>query len=310
MRYARPVRALILLAGCCCAAGCFDPTAPENVTCDPAAPACPEGQSCVDVGAGFACTGDGASSGDLDHDGITNLLDNCPERANPGQADEDSDLRGDACDNCPPIFNLAQADRDGDGVGDDCDPHPDAGGDKIVLFESFDGGIPPTWTRTGTWTTAAGALAVQSAGTAVSTLLVPFTSTPRQTISTALAITGTTSSTADGFVGIADRLPPAADAGLLCGSGRNIIGMPFLGLLDVPTGIVRTSVPFEFGLGSAFSLTMTRDGSTYDCTADPLVGDPIGTAQALMISGTGANIGLRARVASATFLWLMVVSSP
>jgi hypothetical protein len=309
MRYARPVRALIVLAGCYCAAGCFAPTAPQNVTCDPAAPACPEGQSCIDVGAGFACTSDGGSPADIDRDGITNQLDNCPERANPDQADEDTDLRGDACDNCPPVFNLAQADGDGDGVGDACDPNPAAGGDRIVLFESFEGGIPPTWTRTGTWIAAAGAVAVQSAGTTISTLLVPFTSTPRQTISTALAITGTTSPTADGFLGIADRLPLAADAGLMCGNGRTL-GAAFLGLLDVPSGLVRTAVPFEFGLGSAFSLVMTRNGSTYDCTANPLVGAPVGTAQALMVGGTGTNIGLRARVASATFLWLMVVSSP
>ncbi len=38
---------------------------------------------------------------DIDKDGIPNLTDNCPNLANPDQANGDSDARGDACDSCP-----------------------------------------------------------------------------------------------------------------------------------------------------------------------------------------------------------------
>jgi len=58
---------------------------------------------------------------DIDGDGILNTADNCPEVANPDQADSDGDGVGDACDNCLDTPNPDQADSDGDGVGDACD---------------------------------------------------------------------------------------------------------------------------------------------------------------------------------------------
>ena len=62
---------------------------------------------------------------DLDGDGIPDRRDNCPNDANPGQADGDADGVGDACDNCPDTENGDQADGDADGLGDACDNCPD-----------------------------------------------------------------------------------------------------------------------------------------------------------------------------------------
>jgi hypothetical protein len=58
---------------------------------------------------------------DNDMDELCLGEDNCPEVANPDQADLDMDGIGDACDSCVDVPNPDQIDDDGDGVGDACD---------------------------------------------------------------------------------------------------------------------------------------------------------------------------------------------
>lgn len=96
---------------------------------------------------------------DNDSDGILNSVDNCPEVANPDQANADRDLFGDLCDtdadgdtiadklqqgdglftvidvadggdNCPLVANRNQADLDSDEIGNACDDDTD--GDTIA----------------------------------------------------------------------------------------------------------------------------------------------------------------------------------
>jgi hypothetical protein len=77
---------------------------------------------------------------DDDGDGVPSASDNCPDDANPDQADTDQDGAGDVCDpdddqdnapdtadNCPSVSNPDQADTDQDGIGDACDTTADFG---------------------------------------------------------------------------------------------------------------------------------------------------------------------------------------
>jgi DNA-binding beta-propeller fold protein YncE len=93
---------------------------------------------------------------DSDGDGIADVLDNCPQTANPQQRDADADGIGDVCDttpacggcgqaacetvdtdndgiadsadNCPSTCNPQQRDADADSIGDACDTTPACGG--------------------------------------------------------------------------------------------------------------------------------------------------------------------------------------
>lgn len=77
------------------------------------------------------------SSCDTDHDGVRGLGDLCPTLAGTGTVngcpDRDKDGVIDPQDNCPDVANPDQADQDGDGIGDACDADRDG-----------DGKVPPT----------------------------------------------------------------------------------------------------------------------------------------------------------------------
>jgi hypothetical protein len=108
----------------------------------------------VSVGAYNGSTLDNFSVlADTDWDGALDGSDNCPDVANPSQADTDSDSVGDTCDptptgdtdadgvdnavdNCPTTANPGQQNADADALGDACDPTPngDTDGDGVDEF--------------------------------------------------------------------------------------------------------------------------------------------------------------------------------
>lgn len=176
------MRAWLVVA---CLAGCYGPTPPAGAQCGSDG-ACPTGLVCSPATGTCehtAVTADAAPDvsvadapdagpGDRDGDGITDTLDNCPDKSNPQQYDEDGDSIGDVCDNCPATANANQADTTEstpDGVGDACDPDP-SGKTKISLFEGFNT-TPTGWTLD-TGVTVGGGKVHTPAGNAASPPLV------------------------------------------------------------------------------------------------------------------------------------------
>ncbi|MEZ4364632.1 MAG: hypothetical protein R3B48_30935 [Kofleriaceae bacterium] len=102
---------------------------------------------------------------DPDRDDVKNPNDNCPNVANPNQANDDGDALGDACDPCPWKANEDTTDADGDKLTDICDPDPRFA-DQLIYFDGFDkieagATLPTGWTAlnsTGEWTAQDGAL--------------------------------------------------------------------------------------------------------------------------------------------------------
>lgn len=307
------------LAGAAALAGCYAPSAPSNVPCDPTAPACPSGERCLEASAGaFACSseagGDGDGDGDgidplLDRDGdnVPDLVDNCADMPNLSQADEDLDRRGDACDNCPPFENANQADADGDGVGDDCDTYPNIPGDRIAVFEGFSGGLPAAWTKLGNWIGTGSSALAMAMGDTEATLVVPFTSTVHQTLSGAVTLLA--ADTVDAAAGLVDQAPAAGGAGVLCAPGR-VSSAGRFGLFDVRDRSAFASRAYTLALGSPLELWMFREGRDYECEGYPPTGQPLLVSELADPTAPGPRVALVAYRASALFDWFMVVTSP
>jgi hypothetical protein len=305
-------------------AACFDPHAPADVPCAPlGSPArCPSGQICVPRGgievcalepghdagaidARDACVGcPDTPPGDSDGDGVLDAVDNCPGKPNSDQADEDNDLIGDVCDPCPPY--PTNTDGDGDGVGDACDPNPGTGGDAILSFDGFAGGLPAGWTTAGSFTAAGGDGVAVAAANAGATLSTAIPSAARYDVWAEATLDSIT--TALGAFGVAAVHQPGTDAVVVCQLVGNANGTSQeLRIFDTNAGTLVANVAHAFTPGLRALVRIHRDGTKFDCYA---------SNPAAMITGTSAfapaspEIELRVRSASAHYHWVMVTTSP
>jgi hypothetical protein len=297
------------------ATGCYHAAPPQGAPCDPDAPVCPDGQTCVAAGGTHVCSatdrmpdGGGGSGSDADPpaldddgDGIANAIDNCRDVANALQSDEDADSFGDACDVCPPFAD--NTDGDGDGVGDLCDPNPARAGEQLVLFEGFDGPMPPGWIASGAWSTSTGSLISTVSGANQNTLVTSVAASAQQTMYASMTLTGIESGQSGGALGIVDRFDAGATVGVMCGGARGNGG--FLALVIAANGRAFQAEPHPIAIGTTFALRFKRNDNNYACT-DTLAGQTVNGSA----GPSGTLVGFRNRVLSASYAWFLVVRSP
>jgi len=248
---------------------------------------------------------DVATAGDPDGDGIVGALDNCPAIANADQANEDGDRFGDACDPCPPVADADPLlDQDGDGVSDDCDPFPAVAGDAIAVFEGFTR-TPVGAEQIGTWTYAAGHVAVTSSLNEVSGLTWPITG-GNETVSAHMTIDAMFGNLVARPVGVTHEFNAASADGLMCVFGVNPSNSPVVAIADNKTTTAIAATATTAMVGSMRTLASRRTASNYFCT------DFSGAS--LMASSNLASVpnrvGLFARSVSAHFDWILIIKSP
>jgi Thrombospondin type 3 repeat len=252
---------------------------------------------------GDATGDDDAPANDADGDGIANAVDNCPDVANPDQADEDGDALGDACDPCPPF--AATADADADGIPDACDPYPNAPGDAIVLFDGFDA-TPTAALVEGTWTFSNGTARVTSSLNALAAVTWPQTGA-KLTVMAHATIDEMFGNLVARPVGVAQNVRLGTADAIMCVFGIDPSNSQVFALADNKTTAALDNEPATAGVGADTTFSFRQTGTSYAC-------DGSGAATTLSatsnLSVTPNQVGVFTRSASATFDWVMIVESP
>lgn len=258
---------------------------------------------CGRLGFDVTSLDDAPAIDDPDGDGVLGAADNCAAIANPDQDDEDGDALGDACDPCPPVAN--NADSDGDGVGDACHPRPMDVGDVIVHFAGF-ARLPADLELVGTWTASGGQAHVVGSLNELAGATWSIAG-GRETVSTRATLDAVFGTSVARPVGVVHEFNAPTGDGTTCVFGINPSNLQVCALANNGTtgAIVLRNTPVA--VGDTMRMTSQRQGTSYDCRCDALAA-PLQGTNALMI--TPNRVGLHARSVSASFDWVMVVTSP
>ncbi len=294
MRYANA--ALVLLLGACGAESAGGPCSLED-------PDCGSGVCNLTTSDGNGVCID--SDGDVDGDGLQNSKVFCIQ--GPGGAfDEDGDLIGDDCDRCPIAPPLGTKDSDTDEVDAPCDPDSAVNGDRVVLFEGFNAGLPANWKSVGGWEFRGGeVIGTPADGAQLATLTGPL-----PLVTTKMAVLGSyrvdrvdTTSTSS-YVGVTaiDRRPAGVSA-ISCGGAR--AGGTDSLLLDTDAGATPKAFANLFDTASRYRVAQKLEGIMAACS---MIAD---NEQGAVAQNTGGNApsegGVFTRGATARFQYVLVV---
>lgn len=242
------------------------------------------------------------SGDDIDFDGVPNDMDNCPDASNGFQGNEDGDKFGDACDPCPPIAGDALPDGDADGVADACDPKPILFGDRVAFFEGFHQGKPSGWDEIGTWGGNGDALTGNVTGAGQFALIV--TDRTRETITAEITVTSATGASSE--VGLLDNLIQNGTSAVACA----ITGAPAVSVYETTNAAGAVTSAYQLTAGQTYQLTLTRENSTYTCTAKNVASSVMASAtKNITLNNTPYLSGLTLNGANIRVKWFMVVES-
>ena len=269
---------------------------------------CAGGAVCDMTAAGGPVCIDG--SGDLDGDGIPNSMDFC-EHAAGGRFDEDRDGIGDECDPCPIAPPPAQPDPDGDAVDSPCDPDPHTAGDRILMFDGFNGtALDARWkpTTAGAWSEVGGEAVVDLSALATEDYLSANSGeAAHYAIEASYRIDRLATATTTHLAAIRGIDPrPAGVAQFECGivhadQGTNDV-------LDLETNLNTASVQATGGFDTAslYQLAAYSDAGQVGCSA-LANGKASGVVQVPITPDSLATVRLGARGVVARFQWVLVV---
>lgn len=303
------IRALLCVA--LVATGCYSPSWGDcNVTCA-SGNGCPDGFECLGgvcrlggrtgacLAPGDDAGGDGMSGGDATD-------------ADFGVADEDADGILDADDICPISAN--NEDTDGDGVGNACEPLA-SGTDTIVRFEGFHGtSFPTDAVVLGNWTVSGGKARNVSNENAASSVTFTITSplSVRETVIARVTVDEQFSTPSDPTgAGVVTRSNTSGGEGIQCGIGRDAVsGTDHLLLVKIAAaadGRMNSNASFASpGTSAVVQITRNPTNDVFACNqngtstvngipASPVPTEPLG--------------GIRTRSMSASFDWVMIIST-
>jgi hypothetical protein len=247
-----------------------------------------------------------AGDGDVDGDGLRNDKDFCHDK--PGGAfDEDADQVGDDCDRCPIARPLASRDTDTDDVDAPCDPDSTINGDRIVVFDGFNAGMPANWkVMLGTWEFRGG----EVIGTPPDPQSLATLTAPLPLFTTKMAVLGsyrvdrvdTAASTSYVGVTAVDRRP-AGVAAVSCG-GQRAGGADSL-LLDTDTGAAAKPLANLFDTASRYRVAEKLENVSAACSM--IADNEQGAAQQNTGGNAPTEAGMFVRGVTARFQYLLVV---
>lgn len=244
-----------------------------------------------------------STTNDVDSDGVVDASDNCPNKANPAQADEDNDRLGDVCDPCPisaaPLDNM---DTDHDGVGDGCDPD-NTSDDRILVFEGFN--VDPAGAHFGAagfTLVGPGKLQVVTNGTAPAGLAWDSAGLSVGTIYTAVSID--TNSGSPYLAGTFDRQDPTTGVGVACANGLDAAGARTFALFELGAQtVIAQAQGSSFVHQQTYRISQQRaGGGNWRCNRDNGAG-----FNGSDTTTSGTRWGVVARLATASFDYVLIV---